>query len=277
MYFTYTLNCLSIYIYIYIALKYIAIAALVVLICCCLALIIFVRRQVRKTEQGTEIQQYIRKKKESADISRDQAPSHILAASSSRHKLSYEQSNTQSMHYSQTQQLNDRIKLKKDSLGVAPSNNNNNNSHYTGISRSDGSGHQGYNGHNGHDGINNNNITGHNPNGLSAVSMESTPGGALGTISDDENEVEKEIYLVKIAQQNEMKQKFQHMDKQSMYEEQADDDDYFGKNLNDAMQFQQNQQDKIFNDMASEQYKNQIQINHHNHNNNKKIMGKQYR
>ena len=72
------------------------------LICCCLALIIFVRRQVRKTEQGTEIQQYIRKKKESGDIS---APKQMLGVNQNGHrkpKLSWDQSNT----YTQTNTLN---------------------------------------------------------------------------------------------------------------------------------------------------------------------------
>ena len=197
-------------------------AALGVLICCCLALIIFVRNQVRKTEQGTEIQKYIRRKKQSMDsnnqLNQEPLPDPVQLAP----QLVPSQSNLHALS------INPVLKAVS-------------------ISRSN---------------------------------LTPTPGGPVTAGRED---LQKELYLVKIAQQNEMKQKFQNMDKQYLYENQADEDEDFGANLNDAMQLQQSEENKMFNDMASEQYRNEMNqmmqrqhIHHHHHQSTHQAYANQY-
>eukprot|EP01084_Bolivina_argentea_P051702 95110_1 len=111
-------------------LKYIAIGGLIMVICCCLALVICVRKQLNKTEQGTKMQKYVNK---------------------NHHKIS---------------------------------NNDDDEELKTNVITADG--------------------------------------------DENKREIEKEIYLVKIAERNEMGQKFKKMHKESMYDEQADEDEDFG-------------------------------------------------
>jgi len=198
-------------------LKFIAIAALVVLICCCAAIITFVRRQVRQTEEGAEMQQYIHEKKTSmnsvtyipsvqyapapTELLHDRSHSSLmtLTQSTSQHQPQFQHSSTHSLS---SNARNARFQHMR-------------------------------------------------PHSVQEQEYL-TPGEVLEQV-DEEHEVEKAVYLVRIAQQNELKLKFKNMDQQSQYEDQYEDDEDFGNNLNDALKSEQYEQDKIFDDMANEQ------------------------
>eukprot|EP01084_Bolivina_argentea_P051703 95115_1 len=145
-------------------LKYIAIGGLLMVISCCLTLILCVRHQINKTEQGTEIEKYVKK-------TQPKIPNII------------------------SQNVNENQVLQTNVIT------------------------------------------------------------ADGNDNENKNEVAKEIYLIKIAQQNEMGEKFRKMEKESMHDEQADEDEDFGHTLSEAVHIQTEQQNEIFSEMAFEQQK----------------------
>lgn len=199
-------------------------------------MIIFVRRQVRKTEQGTEIQQYIRKKKESADIGGISTHHNALVSSSDINgkipKLSYDQSNT----YTQTQ------------------TNTMNNTH---TFNGNGS-HADLYGHNGHNGSNLNVLGQPQSFPNAAVSLDSTPGELINGKAE-EDDIKKEIQIIKMAEQQKFRERMKDADKKEQIQDFKEEDNEFIGDLKYNIERLHSEENKLFNEMDRENIKNQQQ------------------
>ena len=87
------------------------------------------------------------------------------------------------------------------------------------------------------------------------ASLDSNTPGHLNL--DDDQDIKQELYLIQIAEKEEMKKKFVNADKEDQYQEQEEDDKDFGLNLNYEMHRLESEQNKIFNDMDREQQRHQ--------------------